>query len=386
MIFQKQSIMSKNYFKAIAILAGTVLGAGIFTVPFVIQKAGILSILIYFPLLHGVQLTLHLIYAEIVLATKEKHRMVGYVGIYFNGFYKKIAFLISLLGKNGTLVAYIILGGMFLHQLLGPFWGGNLVFYTTLLFIIETTIVLLGLKMIAKAEVFLTVLLVIAIGALSWRSFGHLNVGNYELLNFENLLMPYGAIFFAIGGQAAIPEICQLLQNEKRKIRSAIIWGTFLPVALIAFFAFLMIGVTGANTTPDVLAGLANQLDSWIMVLALLFGLLAVVTSYIVISQSLKEIYWWDEGINKYLAWFLATTIPFGIYLIGVNDLIAVIGLTGAITGGLYGIILISIYLKVQDKKRRRLVYKKYLNKKLAWGLSLAFILGVVLEIIGFWK
>jgi vacuolar-type H+-ATPase subunit I/STV1 len=147
-----------------------------------------------------------------------------------------------------------------------------------------------------------------------------------------------------------------------------------------------MIGVTGANTTPDVLAGLANQLDSWIMVLALLFGLLAVVTSYIVISQSLKEIYWWDEGINKYLAWFLATTIPFGIYLIGVNDLIAVIGLTGAITGGLYGIILISIYLKVQDKKRRRLVYKKYLNKKLAWGLSLAFILGVVLEIIGFWK
>jgi tyrosine-specific transport protein len=378
--------MSKNYFKAIAILAGTVLGAGIFTVPFVIQKAGILSILIYFPLLHGVQLTLHLIYAEIVLATKEKHRMVGYVGIYFNGFYKKIAFLISLLGKNGTLVAYIILGGMFLHQLLGPFWGGNLVFYTTLLFIIETTIVLLGLKMIAKAEVFLTVLLVIAIGALSWRSFGHLNVGNYELLNFKNLLMPYGAIFFAIGGQAAIPEICQLLQNEKRKIRSAIIWGTFLPVALIAFFAFLMIGVTGANTTPDVLAGLANQLDSWIMVLALLFGLLAVVTSYIVISQSLKEIYWWDEGINKYLAWFLATTIPFGIYLIGVNDLIAVIGLTGAITGGLYGIILISIYLKVQDKKRRRLVYKKYLNKKLAWGLSLAFILGVVLEIIGFWK
>jgi tyrosine-specific transport protein len=290
------------------------------------------------------------------------------------------------LGKNGTLVAYIILGGMFLHQLLGPFWGGNLVFYTTLLFIIETTIVLLGLKMIAKAEVFLTVLLVVAIGALSWRSFGHLNVGNYELLNFENLLMPYGAIFFAIGGQAAIPEICQLLQNEKRKIRSAIIWGTFLPVALIAFFAFLMIGVTGANTTPDVLAGLANQLDSWIMVLALLFGLLAVVTSYIVISQSLKEIYWWDEGINKYLAWFLATTIPFGIYLIGVNDLIAVIGLTGAITGGLYGIILISIYLKVQDKKRRRLVYKKYLNKKLAWGLSLAFILGVVLEIIGFWK
>jgi tyrosine-specific transport protein len=376
--------MSKNYFKAIAILAGTVLGAGIFTVPYVIQKAGILSLLIYFPILHGIQLTLHLIYAEIILATKERHRMVGYVGVYYNGFFKKISFVISILGKNGTLVAYIILGGIFLHQLLSPFWGGSLVFYTTLLFIIETTIVLLGLKMIARAEVFLTVLLVLAIGGLSWRSVGYWDIGNYELLNLENILIPYGAIFFAIGGQAAIPEICQLLKNEKRKIRSAVIWGTFLPVFLIAFFAFLMVGVTGVNTTPDVLTGLATQLDNWIIVLALLFGLIAVVTSYIVISQSLKEIYWWDEGMNKYLAWLLATVVPFAIYLIGVKDLIGVISLTGAITGGLYGIILISIYLKVQDKKRRRLVYKKYFNKKLVWGLSLAFVLGVIAEIIGF--
>lgn len=376
--------MSKDYFKAIAILAGTVLGAGIFAVPYVIQKAGILSLLIYFPILHGIQLTLHLIYAEIVLATKERHRMVGYVGIYYNGFFKKIAFLISILGKNGTLVAYIILGGIFLHQLLGPFWGGSLVFYTALLFFIETIIVLLGLKMIAKAETFLTILLVVAIGGLSWRSLGYWDFSNYNLINWNNILIPYGVVFFAIGGQAAIPDICQLLKNEKRKIRSAIIWGTFLPVFLIAFFAFLMVGVTGVNTTPDVLAGLATQLDNWIIVLALLFGLLAVVTSYIVISQSLKEIYWWDEGVNKYLAWLLATTVPFGIYLIGVKDLIGVISLTGAITGGLYGIILISIYLKVQEKKRRRLVYKKYLNRKLVWVLSLAFILGVIAEIVGF--
>jgi hypothetical protein len=259
-----------------------------------------------------------------------------------------------------------------------------LVFYTTLLFIIETTIVLLGLKMIARAEVFLTVLLVLAIGGLSWRSVGYWDIGNYELLNLENILIPYGAIFFAIGGQAAIPEICQLLKNEKRKIRSAVIWGTFLPVFLIAFFAFLMVGVTGVNTTPDVLTGLATQLDNWIIVLALLFGLIAVVTSYIVISQSLKEIYWWDEEMNKYLAWLLATVVPFGIYLIGIKDLIAVISLTGAITGGLYGIILISIYLKVQDKKRRKLVYKKCLSRKLVWILSLAFVLGVIAEIIGF--
>ena len=378
--------MNKNYLKSIAILTGTVLGAGIFTVPYVIQKAGVLSLFIYFPILFTIQLVLHLIYAEIVLASGKIHRMVGYVGVYYNGFLKKVAFLISLLGKHGTLVAYIILGGMFFYQLLSPRWGGSLSFYTTLLFLIEIFIVLFGLKMIAKAEIFLTTLLVLAIASLSWRGMLYWDASNYDLLNWNNLLMPYGAIFFAIGGQAAIPEICRVLKNEKRKIRSAIIWGTVLPVFLIAFFAFLMVGVTGSNTTPDVLSGLSGRLDSRIMVSTLLFGLLAVSTSYIVISQSLREVYWWDMGINKYLSWFLATTIPFVIYLIGVRNITEVISVTGAITGGLYGIILISVYLKVQAKKRRKIAFKGHLSKGLAMFLSGAFIAGVIAELWNFIK
>ncbi len=378
--------MSKNYFKAVALLVGTVLGAGIFAVPYAIQKAGILSILIYFPILFSIQLTLHLIYAEIILSNSRNHRMVGYVGIYYNGFLKRVAFFIALLGKHGTLLAYIILGGIFLHQLLSPLLGGTEFLYTVLLFIVETIVVIFGLKLIAKAEVFLTILLVLAIGGLSWRSIGYWNIDNYELLNFKNLLLPYGVVFFAIGGQAAIPEICRLLKNKKRKIRSALIWGTILPVALIAFFAFLMIGVTGVNTSPDVLVGLSSRLDSRIVNSVLIFGLLAVVTSYIIISQSLREVYWWDQGINKNVAWFLASSVPFILYLGGIRDLTGVIGLTGAITGGLYGIILIGVYFKVKRKKKRIILLKNNLSKNLAIILALAFVLGAVLEVISVFK
>jgi len=378
--------MSKNYFKSIALLVGTVLGAGIFAVPFAVQKAGVLSILIYFPVLIVIQLILHLIYAEIVLSSPKKHRMVGYVGVYYNKFFKRIALFISLLGKNGTLLAYIILGGIFLHQLLSPLLGGSIFLYTVILFLVETVIVLFGLNLIAKAEFFLTVLLALAIGALSWKSFGYLNFDNYEFFNFKNILFPYGAIFFSIGGQAAIPEICRLLKNEKRRIRSAIIWGTLLPVGLIVLFTLLMVGVTGVNTSPDVLVGLSSQLDGSIMILALIFGLLAIVTSYIMISQSLREVYWWDQGINKNLAWILATSVPFVLYLLGAKDLTSIVGLTGAITGGLYGIILIAIYYKVEEKKRRRTVFKFRMTKKLIIILSSAFVLGTISEVIEFLK
>ena len=376
--------MSKNYFKAVAILMGTVLGAGIFTVPYAIEKAGFLSLLIYFPILHSIQLILHLIYAEIILTTKESHRMVGYVGIYFNGFFKKIALLISIFGKHGTLIAYIILGGLFLHQLLSPVFGGDVFIYTVVLFFIQTSIVLFGLKTIAKVEAFLTIFLVLALGALTWRGLGYWKIDNYDLLNLKSVLLPYGVIFFAIGGQAAIPEVCRLLKKEKRKIRSAIVWGTSLPILLIAVFAFLIVGVTGEKTTPDVLIGLATHVDIRLISLALVVGLLAIITSYIVISQSLKEIYWWDESMNKKLAWFLSTSVPFLLYLFGIRDLTGVIGLTGSITGGLYGIILISIYLKVQKKKKRRTVFKRKLGFPLVIILSSAFILGVIMELIGF--
>lgn len=376
--------MNKNYFKSIAVLVGTILGAGIFAVPFVVQKAGILSLLIYFPALFFIQLTLHLIYAEIILTDKNKHRMVGFVGIYYNKFFKRIAFLIAFLGKQGTLLVYIILGGIFLHQLLNPWLGGTKVFYTTILFLGETLIVLFGLKMIARVEFILTILTVIVIFGLSWEGLAHWEVDNYTLLNWGNLLLPYGAIFFAIGGQPAIPEVCQLLKEEKRKIHSAIFWGTFLPIILIALFAFLVIGVTGVNTTSDTLIGLSSKFSSEMMRVALVFGLLAIITSYIVISQSLREIYHLDLGINKNFSWLLATMIPFGLYLLGVRNLTSVIGLTGAITGGLYGIILILVYFKVQNKNKRRKILKKNLNRKMAFILSLAFILGMIWELINF--
>jgi len=376
--------MSKNYFKAIAILMGTVLGAGIFTVPYAIEKAGVLSFLIYFPILHSIQLILHLIYAEIILTTKESHRMVGYVGIYFNGFFKKIALLISIIGKHGTLVAYIILGGLFLHQLLSPVFGGDVFIYTVILFFLQTSIVLFGLKAIAKVEAFLTIFLVLALGVLTWRGLGYWELGNYELFNIENILLPYGVIFFAIGGQASIPEVCRLLKKEKRKIRSAIVWGTSLPILLISMFSFLIVGVTGDKTTPDILIGLATHVDIRLISLALVVGLLAIITSYIVISQSLKEIYWWDESMNKKLAWFLSAFIPFLLYLFGIRNLTGVIGLTGSITGGLYGIILISIYLKVQKKKKVKTVYRGYISNKMAFILIGAFILGAISELIDF--
>ncbi|MFO7807631.1 MAG: aromatic amino acid transport family protein [Candidatus Moraniibacteriota bacterium] len=373
---------NKNYFKAISVLSGTILGAGLFAVPFAIQKAGILTLFIYLPALAFVQFLLHKIYAEVVLSTTRRHRMPGYVGVYYGKFYRNLALAISVIGKHGALLSYIILGGIFLHGLLGDFLGGNLFLYTCVLFSAEVLIVFFGLKVIAKAEMWLNLLLVFVVLALIGKSFYYINPGNYNLLNWENLLFPYGVVFFAVGGQAAIPEMCRLLKNEKHRISSAIAWGTLLPAGIMGVFVLLIVGVCGAGVSSDTLTGLETMFGDGLIKTAFLLGLLATTTSFIVICQSLREVYWWDAGINNNLAWILACLTPFLLYLVGFSNLTQVVGITGSITGGLFGVILIAILFRAKKKRRKTPAVNNKLNLYFGVILSLLFILGVLAEVV----
>lgn len=373
--------MSKNYLLAVATLMGTIIGVGLFAMPFVINKAGIIPLFIYLIGLAALQYYLQLLFAEAVLSTKEKHRLPGLAGRYINQKSKIFTFFVEIVGAYGSILAYIIIGGLFLQQLLSPFWGGSMVFYSTILFAGVSLIVFFDIKLIAGTELVLTSFLVVAIGLIAWRGFGQIQLNNYNLLDWKNVFLPYGPIFFAVGGGAAIPEICRLLAYQKEKIKSAIAWGTFIPAALMLIFVLVIIGITGVNTTSDTLAGLSLVLNDGVITFSLIFGLLAIITSYVVIAQATEEVYQWDIGLKNKLAWFLACFIPYFLYLIGWTNLIKVISFTGAVSGGLSGIILIWLVFKVKANPERVSAIKNKLTKPVAYFLSLLFILGVIYEI-----
>lgn len=373
--------MSKNYLLAVFTLMGTIIGVGLFTMPFVINQAGVITLFIYLAVLASIQYYLHLLFAEVVLSTKEKHRLPGFVGKYINAKSKKLTFIIDMFGAYGSALAYIIIGGLFLHQLVSPYFGGNVFLYSSLLFVFISIIVFFDIKLIAGTEFILTSFMVLAIGLIAWRGFGYIQLGNYNLLDWKNIFLPYGPIFFAVGGGAAIPEVCRLLVYEKEKIKSAVFWGTFIPAALMLVFVLVILGIAGAQTSPDTLAGLSAILTDGVITFSLIFGLLAVITSYIVIAQATEEIYQWDMGLKNKLAWFLACFIPYFLYLIGWTDLIKVISFTGAVTGGLSGIILIWLAFKVKARPEKPSCVKCKLNKPLVYALSSLFVLGVIYEI-----
>jgi len=374
--------MNKNYFQAIATMVGTIIGVGLFSIPFVIAKAGILSLLLLLPALTFVQYLFHKFYAEIVMATNEKHRLPGYAEHYFGKKSRNLVLFVVLIGAYGSLLAYIIIGGIFLNQLLMPYFGDQLFFYTTLLFVLQALIVLFGLKLIAKVETLLTVLLLLTLMMIFGKSMNYFDVNNFTPVNWLYFLLPYGPIFFAVGGDAAIPEVCRLLAGEKQKIRRAIAWGTYIPAIFTFLFIVAVVGVTGANTTPDTLVGLSKVFPQKVIDLAVALGLLAIITSFIAVAQATKEIFVWDLKINKKISWLLALLPSFLLYLAGLQNLTKVVSFTGSITGGLIGIILIWLFFKVKNGSREGALIETNLTRNMAIFLSCLFAAGFLYSLV----
>lgn len=371
----------KQYFQSVAILTGTIIGVGMFSVPFVIVKAGYVFLLIFLPLLGLVEYFLLLHYAEIILSTKDHHRLPGYAEKYLGKVYKYFGLVVSTLANSGAILAYIIIGGIFLNELLGEKFGGGILLYTTILFIVESFIVLFGLKLISKMEVYMTTLLVFVVGVIIYKAGSHIDVANYTSANLALAALPYGPIFFAVGGGSAVPEVCRLLAGDKKKIKSAILVGIVVPIFIIFAFVTAIIGVTGVNTTPDTLVGLNVVLGDELVQIALVFGVLAIVTSFLTIAQGQREIYWWDLKMDKTFAWALACGAPYLLFIAGIQDLTKVVSVTGAVSGGLVGVLLLMIALKVKKKRDRKPVFENRMNLWIAIVLSLAFIFGLVYEL-----
>src|SRR3989344_3819002 len=111
-------MIDRRFYSAVAVLIGGVVGVGIFGIPFAFAKAGFLTGFLFLVGLTLFTLITNLAYGEIILRTNRTHGIVGYAGIYLGDFWKKVAFFIFILGAYAALLAYIIVGGEFLANIL----------------------------------------------------------------------------------------------------------------------------------------------------------------------------------------------------------------------------------------------------------------------------
>ncbi len=367
--------------RALASLVGTIIGAGIFAVPYVMSRAGVGMGLIYILVMGIVIMFLHLYFGEIILAIRAKHRLPGFAGVIFGPLGKRLGAVLGIFGGWLGIIAYLILGGIFLSMLLQPFFGGQLLIYQLIFALLGALIVGRGLRRMGSSEIIFSSLLVIIILFLLLAGVPQIEFSNLLTWRPVYFFLPYGVIVFSLSGLAVIPELEDLLAREARaRLRGVIIAGTVIAAILTGLFGLVVVGVSGEATSPDAISGLAASLGPWVIVGGGIFGFLAIITSYLTFLMNQLETFVIDYHRSRLGAWLLALGVPLALFLAGAKDFIQIIGLAGGFFGGLTALLLVAMYWKL---KGRNLSWR---GRWLPLLIGLIFFSGALVELVVFFR
>lgn len=375
-------MINSSYLRAIATVSGFIIGAGIFGVPYIFSKSGLLAGLLELALIAGALVLAHLLYGEVILRTSGRHRLVGFAGRYLGNSGKVVASASNVLGAVGALLAYTILGGVFLWQLLGSVLPLSLFSFQLLFFGVMAVLVISGLKFVSRVEGVLTFLLfAVILGIVAW-SAPHARVENLLGFDFKNIFLPFGVLMFALGGWAAVPEARDILEGEPSKLRGAIVWGTLAASGITAIFGASVLAVSGPKTTEAAIAGLVPELGYGVVVAGAIFGLLAISTSFAILGMNLKETFEYDFRWSRVSSAVIALGAPLAIFLSGARDFIKVINITGGVFGALDIVLIMLIYLAAKERGDRKPEYEVGIKPNRVWIFIAAFGIAALYEIL----
>jgi len=367
--------MSLNFFLALASLTGTIIGAGIFGITYLMLKAGVLPCFFYFLVLVSAVTLLHLLFAEVVLRTKGEHRLVFYTSKYLNKKAEKIVIFSTVVGVIGCLLAYIILAGRFASLILPSL---SPIHWSLILWFVLSFLVLWGIRTIASVELWMNLALLAVFLVIFAVSLPKIQASSFSLVNSQ-VFLPFGVVLFSLIGFSAVPEVASVLKI-KRDLKKVIIIGTVFS-ALVAFiFGLVVNGVSGSSTSQDAFQGLSLFLGGYVISLGGLFGILAVSTSFLILANYLKNTLYLDLHFPLPLAFLLTCFSPAIIFLLGLRGFIGVIGAVGTLVGVVEGIIIVLLYKEARKRGDKKPAFNLKIPHFLLFGLIALLIIGALAQ------
>lgn len=379
----------RHFFEAIATLVGTIIGAGILGIPYIVAKSGFLTGLIDIIIIGIICLLVNLYLGEIALRTKKDHQLTGYAEKYLGKTGKGLMAATMIFGIYGALIAYLLGEG----EALKTIFGGSEIIYSLIFFAVVATIIHFGIKALEESELAIGILMLAIIILISALLMNKVSIENLAVFDATKFLIPYGVILFAFLGTSAIPEMKEELAANRKNLKKAIIIGSLIPIIIYSLFAFVVVGVIGSSFDrlgPDermATVALGMFTGKGMAVFANLFAVLAMTTSFIALGYALKEMFNYDYNINKDVSWLLVVLVPLAVFLIDafivdVTNFIAVLGLTGAIAGGLTGVLIVLMHQKSKKHGERKPEYSIHDNKIISIIIALVFLIGVIYELL----
>ena len=367
----------KKFLYAVAVLVGTMVGVGIFGIPFSFMKAGFWVGFSFLLAVGAMTLIMDLMHGEVVLRTEEKHQIVGYAGKYAGGFLKNILFFSIALSVYSALLAYIVVSGEFLNNIFSSFFQLSPGQYSVIFTFVVAGLILAGVKRFSPLELFLSVMFLAVIGLIFAFGFTKINTGLLTGWNPEFWILPYGVLLFAFAGLPAIPIQRKILDGQEVKLKKAIIYAVLFVSVLYFIFALTVVGISGEVTSPDAVSGLYEFMGPKIAIAGSVFGVLAVFSSFLMLGSAMLDLYAYDYGFKRKYAWLMVIFPPFLFFLAGIRSFIDIIDMAGAVAIGLESMVLVFMFARAKSRGNRVPEYSINLPVWSLYALVFIFVVGV---------
>jgi amino acid permease len=367
----------KKYFIASSVMIGSCIGAGVLGIPYVAAQAGLFATILYILFVGLMIYFVNLYLGEVVLRTKGDHQLIGYVRKYLGKKSTHVMEFAVIFGIYAALVAYMVGIGQSLSQI----FFGTIDYYiyfgvgVGLLMSILLRGGMRSLKKFEKIGVFIILgLLLVIVGLFSPR----IAIENLSVVNFGNILLPFGVVLFALMSFHVVPEIKIIMKRNEKRFRKVLKTGTVASMTFYILFTIVVVGFKGIETPQVATLALGT--------IFVFLGIFTMFTSYLASGNALRESFEFDERVKKNIAWFLASFVPICLFLLTqLTDFFSftkILSIGGVVSGGIMGIMVLLMIKRAKQHCNRKTEYE---IPAPWWAIVLLisiFVFGVVRELL----
>jgi len=326
--------------EGLAILVGTLVGAGVLGLPYAASKVGLIPAI---GILFGAML-LMLFTAFIVLKVSAEmggaqmstiaHRALGKSG----GWIMYISIMIT---GFGAFLAYI--AGM--GNIFTTLFGVNEIVGAIIFWILASSVIYLGLEASGKTELIMGFVLIALFIGVTVMLLPHARLENALYADFGGVFSMVGVVIFAFGFHTVIPDVYRGIGSYE-KTKKVLVLAFLIPTIIYAVFMVIFLMTFGKNTPQVATQGLEDIYNGMGKIVGNSLPLIAITTSYIGLGLAQQSNCKEFLRLKKPAAWVLTVVPPIIIYLAGVRNFADVLSFTGN-TGDMIAFIILPILIWV---------------------------------------
>ncbi len=310
------------------ILIATTIGAGIFSLPWVLVHVGWVSFTGLLLLLGVIVASTELLYWRVINGEEGGVRLVGLARRHLGRAGAFLAAIGIFGGLLAALLAFLILGSRFLNFSV-PIADGNAI---VIFWVLAAWPALLGIRQFAKMETAGSVakcLLIVTVFLMLWGGVSfHIPAFGAGPVGLAALAGAFGAILFALSGWNAVEPMTALAPGRPRR---GVVWVGLGLVAILYILFSVSIGasVPASEVAPDAISSFGG--NHWHTFMLALLGLIAVWSAYSPVAVELQNTLADDCGVPAPLARALVLVAPPILVLGGVRNILTVIAVGGGV-------------------------------------------------------